>query len=539
MKVSHLVVVALAVALFLAGSAAAETQHVFKHDQFPEDLVSAANEITGTALAGHPGFVAGEGFGVVFHPSPGMYPVKITHVEIIVAAPPPANGGTGVAKADIEIWFHDGSSANPGKAEPDFVLDTSDVMDPFSGQMGMPLVGNSALSYEFSWDDMDGHPPELWEGSFTVMIRFKDQAADLMQEWANLGCMLGVGCGCQQVAPLTDEATTDQANVMHILASGCSGQASNWIYGKQIGVTGDFVLRARALVASGGCSPNCSGKECGSDGCGDECGVCDAGETCVTGQCKEDGPCEPKCDGKVCGDDSCGGVCGLCSAGEVCNAGQCQDDGPCQPKCDGKECGDDSCGGVCGLCGTDEACVAGECQSVVCEPDCDDKECGEDGCEGTCGECGDGEECEAGLCQEDTGGETGDLTVTAISPTSGYNDADTPVAVIGTGFTAGATVKLGGTALSAVQVDGPGLMSATVPAGMDPGFYMLVVMNSGGDMATLMNAYEVKEKEVETDEPLTSGDGGCHTSAGAAGPAALVLLFLGLVLAVRMRRSRV
>ena len=129
--------------------------------------------------------------------------------------------------------------------------------------------------------------------------------------------------------------------------------------------------------------------------------------------------------------------------------------------------------------------------------------------------------------------------MTAISPTSGYNDSETPVTVIGTGFAAGVTVKLGGTALSAVQVDGPGLISGTVPAGMGPGFYMLVVMNSSGDTATLMNAYEVKEKEVEIDEPLTSGDGGCHTGAGAAAPAALVLLLLGLVLAVRMRRSGV
>lgn len=543
MKVSHLVVSTLAVAIFLAGSAAAETPHIFKHDQFPEDLVSAANQISGTPLAVHPGFVASEAFGVVFHPDANMYPVKLTAVDIVVASPP--GGDQGSAPADIEVWFHDGTSPDPGKSVADFVLDTSDVIDPVSGQMGMHLKGNTALSYEFNWDDMEGHPPELYEGSFSVVIRFKDQAQDLQAAWGSLQCMsapdLGM-CGCQKVAPLTDQATTGSGNLLHIIypPGNCNGQAGKWLYTEQVGVTGDFILRVRASVAGGGgCDPDCGGKECGGDGCGGDCGVCFGSDVCVNGVCKDPGGCEPKCDGKECGDDSCGGACGLCGAGEVCVAGQCEEDGPCQPKCEGKDCGDDSCGGVCGLCGNDEACVAGECQSAVCDPDCDGKVCGDDGCDGSCGDCAAGEICEAGACKEDPGGGTGDLTVTAISPTSGYNDGDTPVTVLGTGFEAGATVKLGGTALSAVTVDGPGLISATVPAGMDPGFYMLVVLNAAGDTANLMNAYEVKEKEVETDEPLTSGNSGCHTGAGSSSALALALLLLGLAMAIRFRRGRV
>jgi hypothetical protein len=35
------------------------------------------------------------------------------------------------------------------------------------------------------------------------------------------------------------------------------------------------------------------------------------------------GTCTPKCTGKVCGDDGCGGSCGTCGTGQTCSAGQC------------------------------------------------------------------------------------------------------------------------------------------------------------------------------------------------------------------------
>lgn len=33
------------------------------------------------------------------------------------------------------------------------------------------------------------------------------------------------------------------------------------------------------------CTPNCTGKECGSDGCSGSCGTCPTGETCQNGVC--------------------------------------------------------------------------------------------------------------------------------------------------------------------------------------------------------------------------------------------------------------
>ena len=36
----------------------------------------------------------------------------------------------------------------------------------------------------------------------------------------------------------------------------------------------------------GGCTPDCTGKTCGDDGCGNSCGKCDPGATCDNGTCQ-------------------------------------------------------------------------------------------------------------------------------------------------------------------------------------------------------------------------------------------------------------
>ena len=57
------------------------------------------------------------------------------------------------------------------------------------------------------------------------------------------------------------------------------------------------------------CTPDCSGKQCGGDGCGGFCGTldgtCPDSQQCMKNICV----CQPDCFGKVCGDDGCGGLC--------------------------------------------------------------------------------------------------------------------------------------------------------------------------------------------------------------------------------------
>jgi hypothetical protein len=69
------------------------------------------------------------------------------------------------------------------------------------------------------------------------------------------------------------------------------------------------------------CTPTCSGKACGDDGCGGSCGSCASGSCDASGQCGSS--CTPTCSGKACGDDGCGGSCGSCASGSCDASGQC------------------------------------------------------------------------------------------------------------------------------------------------------------------------------------------------------------------------
>ena len=94
------------------------------------------------------------------------------------------------------------------------------------------------------------------------------------------------------------------------------------------------------------CQPDCSGKECGEDGCGGTCGSCNGSEVCDGGKCKDVQSCTATCGSKGCECGFvCGQACGSCSGAYSCNDGcHCE----CLSQCAGKECGDDGCGGSCG-----------------------------------------------------------------------------------------------------------------------------------------------------------------------------------------------
>ncbi len=152
--------------------------------------------------------------------------------------------------------------------------------------------------------------------------------------------------------------------------------------------------------------PNCTGKNCGDDGCGGSCGACTDPQTCSDkGTCEttqsdpphQDPPaCVPTCGKHECGDNGCNGSCGECQSGYECKYGYCEEIIHCTPDCTNQTCGDDGCGGSCGACGNNEVCASGAC----CKPDCNGKTCGDDGCGGICGECTGADRCnEAGACE--------------------------------------------------------------------------------------------------------------------------------------------
>ena len=135
------------------------------------------------------------------------------------------------------------------------------------------------------------------------------------------------------------------------------------------------------------CTPNCSGKECGGDGCGGSCGSCGSGESCQSGSCVTDSNCgsvdeKGKCEGKT---------LKYCASGELKSF---------------------YCPGYGKICGYDSGNGWYDCieDPDACTPSCGGKECGSDGCGGSCGSCGSGESCNGGTCEASGGGGCGGIT---------------------------------------------------------------------------------------------------------------------------------
>ena len=79
-------------------------------------------------------------------------------------------------------------------------------------------------------------------------------------------------------------------------------------------------------------------------------------------------------------------------------------------------------------------------------------------------------------------------TVTSISPNSGTINGGTAVTIRGTGFLAGATVKLGGTSATGVSVVNSTTIAATTPAHA-AGATSVVVTNTDAKTGTLNNGF--------------------------------------------------
>ena len=88
-----------------------------------------------------------------------------------------------------------------------------------------------------------------------------------------------------------------------------------------IGGNGCVACSMYSIIVDGGeCEADCTGKECGPDGCGGTCEPgCGGSDTCDGGTCI---PCQPACGGKECGDDGCGGHCPPgCTEPQTCTGG--------------------------------------------------------------------------------------------------------------------------------------------------------------------------------------------------------------------------
>lgn len=91
-----------------------------------------------------------------------------------------------------------------------------------------------------------------------------------------------------------------------------------------------------------------------------------------------------------------------------------------------------------------------------------------------------------------SGGFSAPPAVTGILPASGMNNVPTPVTLSGSGFVAGASVYVGGTACEAGSVSGTSIQ-ATVPAGLAAGVKYVSVVNPDMQSGTLSGGFTVDQ----------------------------------------------
>lgn len=141
------------------------------------------------------------------------------------------------------------------------------------------------------------------------------------------------------------------------------------------------------------CTPMCTGRDCGMDGCGGDCGTCASGYTCNAGICE----CVPPSAAALCSaagadcgtitvTDACGGArtvgCGTCTSVSTCGAitpNRCG----CVAETDAELC--TAAGATCGTISRFDRCAVR--RSLLCGTCLAPETCGGGGVAGTCGSC--------------------------------------------------------------------------------------------------------------------------------------------------------
>jgi hypothetical protein len=140
---------------------------------------------------------------------------------------------------------------------------------------------------------------------------------------------LGQEAGLVDILPdLADDAPADTDHVDISLDLGDDAPADTDL----VDISLDLAEDAPADIVPDGCLPDCSGMNCGEDGCGGSCGtcgnsdLCDGQETCQDGLCSAGVPLDCD-DGNTCTDDDCEPLNGClhlpntspCDDGLACN----------------------------------------------------------------------------------------------------------------------------------------------------------------------------------------------------------------------------
>ncbi len=531
-------VVATALVGAVATTPAFAEKVIWHYDSLPSIMDELATGMKLHPMYAHPGFVKGEGWGVLFKPKPTDYPVKILTVEFVMAQAE----GAQPQKGDFAIEFYNDDGVGPApKGPPIWTITTKDFAN--GGNIGQPVVGNTGMVYQFDWTKPENHPPLIDKGNIYLVIRYLGESASLEAMWGKLECTkvsLGAGldlCGCQPLAALTEQkATIKGVNLMNIVwpIGTCAG-AKQWKFVEQVSTTnldmkGNFVLR----MGVDGVAPidTDAGSTGGDTSAADAGGTTtDAGSTVkdtlvpvqppeITGVTPAFGPVDKPVSIDIYGKNFQKGLVAKLGTEAI----KVQDETVTAT----------------GFSAVVVGVPVGTYDLVVKNPD------GQVAFKTAAYTV---KAVEAADVQETTAtpevtsapeitpeaASAGPFTVENVAPSCVENRQDAQLVVYGTGFVKGLQLKVGTTALVAVDVVSTGKATGLLPKGVEPGTYSLFGTLPGGEQKALANAVRVTTNcsPAVVGAPASSG-----CSAGSRGNpflAGLVALFVGLLVAFRAR----
>ena len=502
----------------------AVAEKVWKYDDGPEDLGTLQGSKMHAQYA-HPGFVPQEAFGALFKPDKSDYPITITAIDLLMAAPQnEADPASKKVNAVIEIWNAKNADAKPDATKPLWTVNTADFFNPKTGKPGTPIQGNTVMKYEFKSAKPGDKPPVINDGNIWIMIRITSNTSDYsLSYWSELGCFKGEvlgqeGCGCQDLAALTDSITTPKTQVMNLVwpLGKCSGGKA-WKFVEDLTntqgftMTGDFRLRMR--TAGGGGSSSGGSSSGGSTSGGDV----DAGSTGP-----EDThipPAKPVVNLVTPDNGKEGEITEITIIGSDFETGAKVSVGT--KACD-----------VVSVTPTQIKAKVNPTLSAGTYPVIVENTNGQAGFKDSAFTVNKKEEpkVDAGA---DSGGGTfnpgGDIKIDVVSPTAIDCTEDALLTVIGEGFATGMEMEVGGKALQAVNVESATKATGLVPKGLSAGKHSLIA-KVGGKSAVKVSAVEVRCEE-----------GGCAVGPQSSpGSSRHIFLVLGLaVLALVLRRRAV
>jgi len=129
--------------------------------------------------------------------------------------------------------------------------------------------------------------------------------------------------------------------------------------------------------------------------------------------------------------------------------------------------------------------------------------------------------------------------ITAITPSEGAFNTNIPVVIIGTGFAAGASARLGQIPMIGIEVAGATTIKAIIPPAISAGVYDVVVENPDGQIDFLEKGFAITSgTNVKQGTPPAESNCGCQTQANERTDFAANLMGLVLASAILIRRRR-